>query len=122
MNFSIVVDMNLSPDWIPVLFAAGHTPVHWSAVGDPRALDSELMDWARDNGHFILTHDLDFGTLLAQTRAPQPSVVIIRADDPRPAAVENQVLEAIRQHAAELTSGALVIVDVIRSRVRILPI
>ena len=26
------------------------------------------MAWARDNGHVVFTHDLDFGTLLALTR------------------------------------------------------
>jgi predicted nuclease of predicted toxin-antitoxin system len=122
MNFSILVDMNLSPDWIPVLAAAGHTAVHWAAVGDVHALDTELMDWARTNDHLILTHDLDFGTLLAQTRASRPSVVTIRADDPRPAAISTEVLAAIQQHATELAAGALVMVDTKRSRVRVLPI
>jgi predicted nuclease of predicted toxin-antitoxin system len=122
MNFSIVVDMNLSPDWIPALVAAGHTAVHWSAVGDIHALDPELMEWARTNDHLLLTHDLDFGTLLAQTQTSRPSVVIVRAADPSVATVGNQVLDAIRQHATELAAGALVVVDVSRSRVRILPI
>ncbi|MCI0703564.1 MAG: DUF5615 family PIN-like protein [Planctomycetia bacterium] len=122
MNFSILVDMNLSPDWIPVLTAAGHNAVHWSAVGDIHALDPELMEWARNNNHLLLTHDLDFGTLLAQTHASKPSVVIIRADDPSAATVGNQVLDAICQHATDLAAGALVIVDTRRSRVRILPI
>lgn len=122
MNFSILVDMNLSPDWIPVLVAAGHNAVHWSAVGDIHALDPELMEWARTNAHLVLTHDLDSGTILAQTHASQPSVVIVRADDPRPAAIGNQVTAAIQQHAAPLTAGALVVVDTQRSRVRILPI
>lgn len=114
--------MNLSPDWLPVLSTAGHAAVHWSTVGDIRALDPELMDWARTHDHIILTHDLDFGTLLAQTRASRPSVVTIRADDPSPAAIGNEVLAAIQQHAAELTAGALVMVDLNRSRVRVLPI
>jgi predicted nuclease of predicted toxin-antitoxin system len=45
----ILIDMNLSPDWVDVF--AGHdiTAVHWSKVGDPRAEDSELMSWARVN-------------------------------------------------------------------------
>ena len=94
----------------------------WSAVGDVHALDPELMDWARANDHIILTHDLDFGTLLAQTRASRPSVVTVRADDPGPVAIGNQVLGAIQQHATDLGSGALVMVDVSRSRVRVLPI
>ncbi|QEG32704.1 hypothetical protein GobsT_75630 [Gemmata obscuriglobus] len=44
MNFSILIDLNLSPDWVPVLNADGHAAVHWSAVGDPHALDSELVE------------------------------------------------------------------------------
>jgi predicted nuclease of predicted toxin-antitoxin system len=122
MNFSTLGDMNLSPDWIPLLQAAGHTAVHWSAVGDVRALDSELMDWARANDRIVLTHDLDFGTLLAQTRVSRPSVVTIRAGDPSPAAIGNEVLAAIQQHGTELAAGALVMVDTKRSRVRVLPI
>jgi predicted nuclease of predicted toxin-antitoxin system len=122
VNFSILVDMNLSPDWIPVLTAAGHNAVHWSTAGAPTALDSDLMDWARTNDHVILTHDLDFGTLLAQTRASRPSVVTIRAQDPTPTAIGTQVLAAIQQYATELAAGALVMVDVNRSRVRVLPI
>ena len=61
MNFSILVDMNLSPDWVAFLQSHGHTAVHWSTVGDIRALDPEIMEWARNNGHIVLTHDLDFG-------------------------------------------------------------
>ena len=122
MNFSILVDMNLSPDWVPVLNAAGHTAVHWSAVGDPRAPDTELAQWAREHEHIILTHDLDFGTILTLTHASRPSVVIIRDADPNSSTISTQVLAAIQQHAAELISGALVMVDVRRSRVRILPI
>jgi predicted nuclease of predicted toxin-antitoxin system len=43
----IVVDMNLSPDWVGVLVRHGWEAVHWSMVGDPRAADPEIMSWAR---------------------------------------------------------------------------
>jgi len=65
----IVIDMNLSPDWCATLAAAGHEAVHWSQVGDPRAPDVTIMAWARDNNRIVLTHDLDFGALLAITSA-----------------------------------------------------
>ena len=42
----ILVDMNLSPSWIPVLERHGWPTVHWSDVGSPRAADREIMDWA----------------------------------------------------------------------------
>ena len=56
----LLVDMNLSTEWIPLLKAAGHDAVHWSDVGDPRAHDNELMVWAQARGYAVFTHDLDF--------------------------------------------------------------
>ena len=46
----LVLDMNFSPDWCPVLEKQGWDAVHWSTVGDPRATDSEIMHWAATNG------------------------------------------------------------------------
>jgi len=122
MNFSILVDMNLSPDWVAFLQQHGHTAVHWSAVGDIRALDPEILEWARNNGHIVPTHDLDFGTILAQTHATGPSVVLVRGEDTFPAALGNAVVAALKQCETDLRSGALVVVDAARNRVRILPI
>ncbi len=63
----LLIDMNLSPDWSEVFIKQGWQAVHWSAVGDLRATDQAIMDWARTNGYVVFTHDLDFGTLLALT-------------------------------------------------------
>jgi predicted nuclease of predicted toxin-antitoxin system len=71
----ILVDMNLAPDWVPVLQSAGYQAVHWFTVGDPRAPDHDIMAWARTNGYVVFTHDLDFGSLLATTGAAGPSVI-----------------------------------------------
>jgi predicted nuclease of predicted toxin-antitoxin system len=49
MSISIVIDMNLSPDWVPVLQGGGWAAVHWAAIGDPRAEDREIMSWASAN-------------------------------------------------------------------------
>lgn len=65
----ILLDMNLSPLWIPVLAEAGIEAIHWSSVGDPGATDSTILNWAALNQYVIFTHDLDFGTLLAATQA-----------------------------------------------------
>jgi len=37
MTIRIVVDMNLSVEWIRLLERAGWPALHWSAIGDPRA-------------------------------------------------------------------------------------
>jgi len=57
----ILLDMNLSPAWVPFLTQAGFECVHWSSVGNPRAPDAELMSWARAHDHVVFTHDMDFG-------------------------------------------------------------
>jgi len=122
MRVNVLIDMNLSLDWVPVLQRRGWPAVHWSTVGDPRATDRTIIDWAVANGHIVFTHDLDFGTMLALTHATGPSVLQVRAEDVLPDHLEGVVVAALEQHAAELASGALVVVDESRSRVRVLPI
>ncbi len=117
----IVIDMNLSPDWVKVLENAGMEAVHWSTVGDMRATDAVIMSWARENGFIVFTHDLDFGVLLALTRAENPSVIQVRTQDIFPEVLGGRLVKVLREHASVLEKGALLTVDEGRSRVRILP-
>lgn len=80
------------------------------------------MAWARQHGHVVFTHDFDFGTLLALTRAEGPSVIQVRTQDVTPSAIGALVVNALRQFEATLESGALVVLDEARARARILPI
>ena len=122
MNIKILIDMNLSPDWVPVLQNAGWPVEHWSTVGDPRATDRTIMDWAEANGYAVFTHDLDFGMILALTHQAGPSVLQVRGQDVLPDHMGNLVIAAIRQHETDLANGALVVVEESKNRVRILPI
>ena len=74
----ILLDMNLSPTWVPVLQEAGFEAIHWSSIGAANAADTQLFSWARDNEAIVFTHDLDFSALLAITGAEAPSVFQIR--------------------------------------------
>jgi len=46
----LVIDMNLSPDWVEVFEQQGWQALHRSTVGEPRAADRVIMEWARTNG------------------------------------------------------------------------
>jgi predicted nuclease of predicted toxin-antitoxin system len=59
---------------------------------------------------------------LAVTQAVGPSVVQVRGEDVLPDHMGSLVMAALRQHAAELAAGALVVVDEAKSRVRSLPL
>jgi predicted nuclease of predicted toxin-antitoxin system len=119
---NIVIDMNLSPNWVATLANAGHVVRHWSTIGAPNATDREILIWARDNDHVVFTHDLDFGAILAATSADAPSVIQIRTQDPTPQRCQSAILDTLKRHAAMLANGALVSVDENRSRVRLLPL
>lgn len=114
--------MNLSPEWAPILQRDGWEAVHWSDVGDPRASDRDIMEWAVAHECVVFTHDLDFGTMLALTHEVGPSVLQVRAENVLPDHLAGSVIAALNQHEADLLSGALVVVDENRSRVRVLPI
>src|SRR3954466_2073878 len=65
----LLVDMNLSPDWVQPLENAGWETRHWNTLGDPQATDATVFLFSAQNGWVIFTHDLDFGAILAHTRA-----------------------------------------------------
>lgn len=118
----LVIDVGLPSAWVDVFAKHGWPAVHWPTVGDPRAKDRIVMAWAREHGHVVFTHDLDFGALLALTRASGPSVIQVRAHDVLPAHLEDIVIATVRAYEGQIERGAIVTVDESRAKVRILPI
>jgi predicted nuclease of predicted toxin-antitoxin system len=118
----ILVDMNLSPDWIEFLNNSEILAIHWSAIGAATAPDSEIMAYAASNDYVVLTRDLDFSTILAVTHGSKPSVALIRAGDLSLSAIGRQVLSALLQMRSELVEGALIVIDPVRTRIRLLPL
>ena len=118
----LIVDMNLSPRWAVLLNSLDIQSVHWSVIGRASAPDSEIMAYAAENDCVVLTHDLDFGAILAATHGKKPSVVQIRAEDVSPAVIGSRVVAALRQMESELEEGALLTIDPSRTRLRLLPL
>ncbi len=117
-----LIDMNLSPEWVHVFEREGWQSAHWSDIGDPGALDRTILAWAQVNEYCIVTHDLDFGAILAATGNQSPSVVQIRTQNVTPGHLGSLLIEVLRQHELAIDSGALVVVDESKSRVRVLPL
>ncbi|MBX3433307.1 MAG: DUF5615 family PIN-like protein [Pirellulales bacterium] len=117
-----LIDMNLSPRWCSLLGAEGWDSVHWSSVGVAMASDQELMQWARAEHRVVLTHDLDFGAMLAATQATGPSVVQVRTQDVRPQSLAPILIPLPRRFETDLDEGALLVIDESKSRVRVLPL
>ncbi len=118
----LLIDVNLSPRWVASLANAGWQAIHWSEVGKANASDLEIFTYAAVNNCVVITHDLDFGAILAITHGKKPSVVQIRSVDMSPESIATQTIAALRLAQAEMEAGALLTVEPERTRLRILPL
>jgi len=118
----ILLDMNLSPTWVAFLEREGFVAAHWSSVGAPAASDADIMEWARQHDHIVFTHDMDFSALLAVTGAGGPSVLQVRSQDVLPDAIGRDVVRVLTIRAEAFQAGAIITIDKVKSRVRVLPI
>ena len=68
-----------------------------------------------------MTHDFDFGAILAATGGNAPGVIQVRTQDVFPESIGRLATVAIHQFKDEIEKGVLVSVDENRSRARLLP-
>ncbi len=117
-----LADMGISPKIVAVLEHLGHQAAHLQQQGLHRLKDSAILEKARKEGCILLTHDLDFGDLLAASGADLPSVIIFRLRNMRPERVHAYLVNIISQYPKALEDGAIVTVTEGRVRMRDLPL
>ncbi len=117
-----LADAGISPKTAEFLRRNGHDAIHVREVAMQRAPDRQLVDKARDEDRVVLTFDLDFGEILALGVVASPSVVIFRLSDERTNSVNQRLQQVIAEQAEALASGALILVEDTRYRIRRLPI
>jgi predicted nuclease of predicted toxin-antitoxin system len=81
-----------------------------------------ILTWAREHERVLVTHDLDFAAILADTEATGPSVLQIREQDLLANETVDAIIRAIMVARPALEHGAVVIIHEDRSRIRILPL
>lgn len=117
-----LLDMNLAQSTANFLRSQKYDAVHVREEGMQRAKDSEIIDKARREKRIILTHDLDFGRLIALSQSSHPSVITFRLNNMQPAQVNHYLAEVLTRFTDELEAGALVSINERTIRVRTLPI
>ena len=120
MNF--LADMGISRLVVEELRRNGHDAVHLAERGFQKMADSDILTKAREENRILLTHDLDFGELLAASGGALPSVVIFRLKDMRAANVSKHLSSIIKQQSESLRKGAVLSVTEQKVRIRSLPI
>jgi predicted nuclease of predicted toxin-antitoxin system len=117
-----LADAGISPRTVEFLISLGHEAVHVRTIGLERSTDHALVERAQADGHVIVTFDLDFGDILALGVLHKPSVIILRLADERADSVNRHLSGVLAERLDDLESGALILVEDARYRIRKLPI
>jgi predicted nuclease of predicted toxin-antitoxin system len=117
-----LADMGISPKTVAFLQSLGHDALHLHALGLDRSSDSSILEKARDDQRVLLTHDLDFGELIAAGGTKLPSVVIFRLRNMHHDRVDRYLDRIVAQHQDALERGAVISVTEGQIRVRLLPL
>lgn len=116
-----LLDMGLARSTAEHLRQAGYDAIHLREQGLQRLPDQAIVAKAMKEERIVLTHDLDFGRIVALSQAQQPSVVTFRLEDMRAVRVNQHLQAIIARFADELQRGALISVSEQSVRVRLLP-
>lgn len=119
----LLIDNALSPMVAKLLAGRGHDAVHVRDLGLAQADDVAIFQRAADDDRAVVSADTDFGTLLALRAVRKPSVVLWRRAAPRRPEEQVPIFAAALEDAREaLASGAIVVIEADRIRLRALPI
>jgi predicted nuclease of predicted toxin-antitoxin system len=79
MAINFIADVHLSPITVNQLKINGYKVVRVTDFLPPNSPDDQIIELARKRKSVILTQDLDFSALIAQSGKSLPSVVSLRA-------------------------------------------
>ena len=117
-----LADMGVSRQVVDWLHTKGHEAVHLHDEGLQRLPNGEIFQKAGREERIVLTFDLDFGEILAASGGQIVSVVLFRLRNTRTSFVIQRLDDVLTQSTADLSQGAVIIVEDGRHRVRSLPI
>jgi predicted nuclease of predicted toxin-antitoxin system len=117
-----LLNMNVPRELGRQLVASGREARHAGDAGLAAAADEEILRCARQSGEVIITHDLDYGRLLAFSGQREPSVVIFRTQNAHPRDLFARIVRAWSHIEKPLAEGAVVVIEDTAVRIRPLPI
>lgn len=117
-----LLNMNIPRELGRRLTDEGHDCRHVGDIGMAQASDLAITENARTSGEVILTHDLDYGYLLAFSGESVPSVVIFRLRDTHPKNLFARLTGTWHEIEKPLLEGAIVVMEDSAFRIRGLPI
>ena len=117
-----LLDVHIPPTLGKLLETKGHAFRLVTQIADPSIADEYILEIAKENGEVILTHDLDFGQLLAFKGYSRPSVIIFRIQHINAQVFFEHIVKYWNDIQPALESGAIILVEPASVRIRNLPV
>lgn len=87
LDYPLLADENISPHVLKGLRGRGLNVQAVTEAMAPGATDRDVVDHATQHGMVVLTHDSDFGTLVAPGSQPYVGIIYLRPGHLKPAFV-----------------------------------
>lgn len=106
-----LLNMNLPRKLGDYLIDKEHEARHAGNVGMFKSPDIDIVKHARLNDEVIITHDLDYGNILAFSKEQKPSVIIFRIRNTTVENLFNNLIKVLADIENELRQGSIVIIE-----------
>lgn len=116
-----LADHHISHRTVTALKAKDFDIYRVSDVLPSDAEDFQILELARTEDRTVIAQDLDYSALLASTGYNKPSVVSLRLHNNRPERIATVLEKILPSVESELQTGAIVVVEEGRIRIRLLP-
>jgi predicted nuclease of predicted toxin-antitoxin system len=114
-----LVDEDMARSTAVTLRQAGHEAEDVRDVGLRGHSDQEVFDRAQAQGAILVTADKDFANILRFPLGSHAGIIVVRVPDRLPTQrVNEELLQALARLKGQKLTGALVIVEIGRIRIR----
>lgn len=122
MELKFIADIHISPLTVNELKKNGYDIIRVTDKLPATSSDAEIIQLAYREQAVIITQDLDFSALIAQSGLNWPSAISLRVANAKPDKITWILNAVLPQIKTELAEGAIISIDEKEYRIRKLPI
>ncbi|PIX87329.1 MAG: hypothetical protein COZ31_10960, partial [Nitrospirae bacterium CG_4_10_14_3_um_filter_44_29] len=111
MELKFIADIHISPLTVNELKKNGYDIIRITDKLPATSSDAAIIQLAYREQAIIITQDLDFSALIAQSGLNWPSVISLRLDNAKPDKITWILNAVLPQIKTELTEGAIISID-----------
>lgn len=122
MKLKFIADIHISPLTVKELKNKGYDIIRITDKLPATASDKEIVQLARKEKFVLITQDLDFSAIIAQSSLNSPSVISLRVANAKPNVITQFLITILPLIEADIAEGAIVSIDEKEYRIKKLPV